>query len=250
MDDNDDFSASNYLKSQREAQERLKEEREEKEGDLNKVKKEYNELKDTALDSTRNAVRVVKETEQTGIRTLKQLDSQGRDLERIQTRMEQVDDNAQKNYVEAKEVKRLGRIFGAGLGWFFHRNKDGVDQTYQDNRQKLKSERDALKETVQKRDEELKQRDEKNISGIQEQGGEQMNNEIPNNNDVDEKEREIDENLDVIAEAVDSLKDIGLQISDEMDSQTITMKGIDETRKHAEMTLERADSKIRDLAAG
>jgi hypothetical protein len=196
------------------------------------------------LRSTENALRTLQNTEKIAVKANEELVIQGEILDDANTKMSDVDRNAEENYKTAKAVKKHGHL----LSFLYGRRaekKAQIDKDYAEKKSALESKK--LQHQV-------------NQETLDEHGIDALPSQSTTNSDVaatkamqerifrNETDRQIDENLDAINLQVDHFKVLAAQMSEEMDRQNLTLESIDVTRQHTDQTLGRAAGKIQKYA--
>lgn len=214
------------------------------EEDIQDMIDERSALTDEALQSTRNALSKIHETQAVGEDTIMTLQSQGEQLTSTEQRMKEVDANAQLNYDKSKKVKKYGNLFNFSFTTFFNRKKKKVDMDYQDDLKAISRGEQDLRQQQRQRildsDEEMRKKIAKDAPP-QKKALLSAKEEKPVSSG---KEQEMDENLNQISHVARSLTKMARDMGDELDEQNITLQKIEAEGRHVEGTLDRSVAKI------
>jgi hypothetical protein len=234
----DEFSAEAFRKARAKRQE---EERREAESaaaadpELAAIRAQTARAQQDTLESSRTATRQLKETVEVGEATKSKLKQQGEQLERIHGTAERADENAQQSYEYSRKLhKHKGILPFSVKNWFRGAKKKEQDKELKRKEKELDreaAEREAGREAAA-------------AGGV---SGSPQQNVAPRREYGDEKEREIDENLDEMSSHLTTLRSQATEMNEELDKQKTMTDKTQATVGHTEYTIDSANRKIREF---
>lgn len=230
----DDFSYEDFQASRKK---RLEKERLEAEAaaaadpELAAIRAQTLRAQDDTLESSRSAVRQLKDTVQVGEATKTKLYQQGEQLDRIEQSATRADENAQQSYESARDLHKHKGILPFSIKQMFTgKKKKREDEELKKRNKQLEKERLEAGSGL-----------DAGTTGKTQSGG------LAQKQYADEKEREIDENLDEMSSHLAILKGQAQEMNTELDRQAVTIKKTEATIDHTDYTLNSANRKIQEF---
>lgn len=236
----DEFSAEAFRSSRAkrlEEERRLADEAAAADPELAAIRAQTARSQQDTLDSSRAALRQLKDTVEVGETTKGKLMQQGEQLDRIEKTAERADDNAQQSYESARDLhKHKGILPFSVKQWFTGKKKRKEDQELEERQQAL--------------DQQLLESRAATSSGARPTTGS-----VPptaaalsqQRQYADDKEREIDENLDEMSSHLAILRGQAQDMNSELDRQNVSIKRTEATVEHTDYTLNSANRKIKEF---
>lgn len=232
----DDFSAEAFRKSRakRLEQERLQaEEASAADPELAAIRAQTARSQQDTLESSRHAVRQLKDTVEVGEATRSKLLQQGEQLDRIEKTAERADDNAQQSYESARDLhKHKGVLPFSVKQWFTGSKKKKEDK-------ELEARQRGLDQQL------IDSQTSRNPTHPQQP--QQPAQVLPQRQYADDKEREIDENLDEMSSHLAILRGQAQDMNSELERQNVSIKRTEATVEHTDYTLNSANRKIKEF---
>lgn len=232
----DEFSAEAFRRSRAkrlEEERRLADEAAAADPELAAIRAQTARSQQDTLESSRAAVRQLKDTVEVGETTKSKLMQQGEQLDRIEKTAERADDNAQQSYESARDLhKHKGILPFSVKQWFTGKKKRKEDKELEERQQQL--------------DQQLLQQQSQTNAGPNDR---QTTGSAPleRRQYTDDKEREIDENLDEMSSHLAILKGQARDMNSELERQNVSIKRTDATVEHTDYTLNSANRKIKEF---
>lgn len=234
----DEFSAESYQKA------RLAKEREKQaamaaaaaaDPELQAIREQTFRTQSDTVESSRNALRQLKETVQVSEATSGKLRQQGEQLERIEKTAERADENAQQSYESARDLHKYKGFLPVSVkNWFKGSKKKKEDK--------------ALSKTNKELDKELERKSMASSAASEIGSSAPSSASGPKRKEyLDEREQEIDENLDEMSSGLAALKAQAVDMNKDLDSQQVSMKRTEAYVGHTDYTLNSANRKIKEF---
>ncbi|PVU97597.1 hypothetical protein BB561_000443 [Smittium simulii] len=194
----------------------------EDEEELDLIKSRITEVKQESLSSTRNALRQVRQTEETATKTMSKLGEQTSQLNRIDKTLEVANVRAEDSVTKTSELKTLNKsIFSISFGNPFNSKKK---RTAELEKAKLEHQHSIEEsERLRKLNFESQKRVDDSTKGTSRNAGHKLSDEerakYTFEDEDPEIENEINENLNEISDAVGGLKRLALGMGQELDVQ-------------------------------
>ncbi|KAI0001995.1 hypothetical protein BJV77DRAFT_1141997 [Russula vinacea] len=220
--------------------------REEKEEDVEGIKQQTRFVKQESVNSTRNALRMAREAEETARNTVNRLGTQSEKLANTERHLDVSKTHSQRAEDKTDELKKLNRsIFRPAITF----NKDAkraaqeakIQQRYEEEREEREKAMTDIRETQNRlgqasrygqRDEgiELGSNGKQPRTGAQQalQREQRKRYQFEATASDDELEDELDENLDGISDVAKRLKALGTAMGQELDNQNNRIERIEE----------------------
>ena len=207
---------------------------EEEEEDVSSAKQEIRRLKQQDISSTRNALRVAAEAEETGRNTLARLGAQGERLHNTDRNLDLAGNHQRIAEEKAKELKIANRsMFRAHVdNPFTSRGRERRDQEILDKHQSERQQRDMTRQTAFESD----QRMNNNFKSLGQPGpggakpksslADRAKYQFEADSEDDEMEDEIERNLGEIGDVTGRLHKLAVAQGNEIESQNQLLEGL------------------------
>ncbi|KAI9208197.1 uncharacterized protein BJ171DRAFT_419901 [Polychytrium aggregatum] len=176
-------------------------------------------VQDDSLQSSRRALQRLREAEQVAEQNLSTIDMQGEQLDRIERRLDETADVAKIADSKATHLQALNRFFlipTFGLG---KKTKQREDQLKSEQEERITQEESRRQDRDAARQDRDRMRREQ-MERTYQRGDSDRSYSTPSGWDRDEKEEEIDDNLDQMSSGLARLRMMATTMGDELTSQT------------------------------
>lgn len=215
---------------------------EEEDEDVEGIKQEIRFVKQESLSSTRNALRMAQEAEESGRSTLTKLGEQSESLANAEESMDLAKLANRDAQIKARELKHLNRsMFAIKVDKPWGKNKRieadelRVRQQFADDRNDREAREAVRRESERRTDANLKAHAESLAKGTQRRRAglaERSKYQFEADEEDDEVEREIDDNLDQIASVAGRLKGLAMATNSEVTKQNQQLERLDRKGEH------------------
>jgi len=203
------------------------------------MKTERNRLQDESLDASSRALRLARETEQTGAQTTEKLKRQGEQLKRTEELSNEANASADASHKSSKDLKKYNGWFAFRFPRFKKKSKKKDDEEYEKRKDEIEKDKMRIKaKRAGKGDlgDDIK-------DDFNDENDAEYSDQVANLSKRD-KDKQYEENLDGIHSAVKNLKQMSLEMNDELEEQDTTLRSIDNTTAHTSETLEKTNKNI------
>jgi len=207
---------------------------EENEEDIEGIKQQTRFIKQESVNSTRNALRLAQEAEETARGTLTRLGDQSEKLADTERHLDVAKSHSQRADDRTDELKKLNRsIFLPAITF----NKDGkraaqeakIQSRYEDEQKEREKTMIDIRDTQNRlgRAATYERHDDKGSDKIK-SVDHRKRFQFEKDDEDDQLEDELDDNLDQISDATSRLKALGMAMGQELDSQNLRINRIEE----------------------